>query len=199
VKKLVIILLAVVLFGCGGKSQINKVNYSKNFSSALVNRVAVINFSKTNGLSYDVSNIASKFTAELVGSDLFALVDRNDVDKIMTEVGYQYAGAETGMLTADTVQKLKQLGADTILTGKLISFKQNGIGDFKTYSEAHLTAKLLRIETGEVLWSAEMMKSSRGKLGSKEALYAEALLSDIIEEMCLPLKTENKVRRFMKM
>ncbi|WP_022850247.1 CsgG/HfaB family protein [Limisalsivibrio acetivorans] len=197
-KRLFIVFAALLLVACGGKSKIDKVNYSKNFSAAVVNRVAIIDFSKTDGHNYDVSNITSKFTAELVGSELFTLVDRNDVDKIMKEVGYQFKGAEIGTLTQETVQKLKQVGADTILTGKLISFKQNGVGDFKTYSEAHLTAKLIRIETGEILWSAEMLRSSRGKLGGSEADYAEQLLSEIVTKMSVPLKTESTFRRIIR-
>ncbi len=197
-KKALLLILAVFVFGCGAKTNIEKVNYSKNFSPSLMSRVAVLDFSVADRLGYDSSNIADRFTAELVGSDLFTVVDRKDVDKVMKEVGFQFRNSEIGTLDDKTIQKLQQIGADTLLTGKLISFKQDYKGRERMYSEAHLTAKLIRIGTGEVVWSAEILKSSKPDKIRKEASHPEELLSDIIKTMCVPLKTENKFRRIIK-
>lgn len=198
-KKILLLALALFIFGCGAKTNVEKVNYSKNFSPSIMSRVAVLDFTVVNGLRYDSSNIADRFTAELVGSELFTVVDRKDVDKVMKEVGYQFKNSEIGTLDDKTVQKLQQIGADTLLTGKLISFNQDFKGRKRVYSEAHLTAKLIRIETGEVVWSAEILKSSKPDKIRKEAAHPEELLSDIIKTMCVPLKTENKFRRIIKM
>ncbi|HAL86319.1 MAG TPA: hypothetical protein DCM31_05270 [Deferribacteraceae bacterium] len=198
-KKILLLAAAMFILGCGAKTNIEKVNYSKNFSPSLMSKVAVLDFGVSKDVRYDSSGIADRFTAELVGSELFTVVDRKDVDKVMREMGYQIKNAEIGTLDDKTIQKLRQIGADTLLTGKLISFKQDFKGRSRVYSEAHLTAKLIRIETGEVVWSAEMLKSSKPDKIRKEAAHPEELLSDMIRTMCVPLKTENKFRRIIKM
>ena len=191
--------LCVMLTSCMANRTIgiNKANLSPRFDNATINRVAVIGFGKNVDIRYETSIIADKFTAELVNSELFSLLDRNDIDKIMAEVGYQQKSSDTGILDDETRQRLRSIGADSILTGKLIKYKQVDRGDSVLFSEVQLVAKLVRIETGEVLWSAEM--SERSKIdGKKDALSAEALLSDIIEKMCIPLKTENKYKQLLK-
>jgi curli biogenesis system outer membrane secretion channel CsgG len=199
-KKLIIMFaVALLLTACGGRTTvgINKANISPRFDASKVNRVAVIGFGQNTGLKYDTTIIADKFTAELVSSEIFSLMDRNDIDKIMKEFGFQQQVATTGLLNEETMERLKALGADSILTGKLISFKQVDRGHNILFAEAHLLAKLLRIETGEVLWSAEMQKRSKMD-GGKDADGAEILLSDIITEMSIPLNTEDKYKRLMR-
>ena len=130
---------------------------------------------------------------------MFTIVDRKDIDKVIKEAGFQNSGYELGILDEKTLLQLSQLGADTILTGRLLSFKQERKNNQIMYSEAHLTAKMIRIETGEVIWSAEILKSSKPDRIRKEAAHPEELLSGIIKTMCVPLKTENKFRRIIKM
>lgn len=199
--KRLLLLFAVctVLFACGANKVIgiDKANLSPKFDNATINRVAIIGFGKNVDVHYDPSIIADKFTAELVNSELFSLLDRNDIDKIMKEVGFQAKSSDSGILDDETKQRLRSIGADSILTGKLLTFKQVERGDSVLYAESHLVAKLLRIETGEVLWSAEMMQKSKID-GKKDAESAEMLLSDIISQMSIPLKTENKYKLLLK-
>jgi len=190
--------LSVFLFiftGCMSNSSVgvNKANLSSKFSKDAVNSVAVIGFGKNVDIRYETSIIADKFTAELVDGELFNIIDRNDIDKIINEVGFQQKSSGIGILDDKTKQKLRSIGADSILTGKLIKYRQTEHGGDIVYSEAQLVAKLLKIETGEVLWSAELSKTSK-KDGKKDAETAEMLLSDIIEKMCVPLKTDNKYK-----
>jgi len=196
-KRLVILFtLIIMLAGCGATTTmgINKVKMSKNFDPATVNRVAIVDFNTNAGMSYNPSVIADKFTAELVGSKIFTLMDRNDIKKIMYEVGFQQKGSLAGILNDATLERLHAMGADSVLTGNLVSFRQSERNGLILSSEAHLIAKLLKIESGEVIWSAEMQKRSKTKKG-KDAEPAEVLLSDIIEQMCVPLNTENKMKR----
>lgn len=198
-KLIMLILVCFTLASCASTTTvgIDKTNLSPKFDNAIINRVAVIGFGKNVDVYYDSSIIADKFTAELVNSELFSLLDRNDIDKIMKEVGFQQKSYDTGILDDDTRQKLRAIGADSVLTGKLITYKQADRGDSVLYSEVHLVAKLLRIETGEVLWSAEIQEKSK-KNGEKDAQSAEMLLSDIISKMCIPLKTDNKYKLLLK-
>jgi hypothetical protein len=195
---LIYMCLLVMLTACGSATTygINKTNMSSKFDAATVNRVAIVDFSKNNNLNYDASIIADKFTAELVSSDIFSLMDRNDIKKIMYEVGFQQKSSLAGILNDATLQRLAAMGADSVLTGKLVAFRQVDQNGLIILSEAHLIAKLLRIESGEVIWSAEIEKRSKSVKG-KDAESAEALLSDIITQMSIPLKTADKYKRLM--
>jgi len=200
-KKLLIYLSIVfMLVGCGGSATvvgINKTKLSPKFDPATVNRVAIVDFNTNAGMKYNPSIIADKFTAELVGSEIFSLMDRNDIKKIMYEVGFQNKSSLAGVLNDATLQRLSAMGADSILTGNLVSFRQIERNGLILQSEAHLTAKLLKIESGEVIWSSEIQKRSKSVKG-RDADQAEVLLSDIITEMCIPLNTSDKYKRLMK-
>ena len=198
-KFFIYISLLLFLVSCGPATVvgINKTNMSPKFDPSRINRVAIIDFNKNANLKYDTAIIADKFTAELVGSKIFALMDRNDIKKIMYEVGFQQKSSLSGILNDATLQRLSAMGADSILTGNLISFRQDEAKGMIINSEAHLTAKLLKIESGEVLWSAEIEKRSKSVKG-KDAEPAEVLLSDIISEMCIPLKDTNKFKNLLK-
>lgn len=194
-----IMMMIVACVGGGAKTVvgINKINKSKNFDPATVNRVAIVDFSTNEGMRYNPSVIADKFTAELVGSEIFSLMDRKDIKKIMYEVGFQSKSSLAGVLNDATLQRLSAMGADSILTGSLVSFKQSERNGLILFSEVHLTAKLLKIESGEVIWSAEMQKRSKTAKGV-DAEPAEVLLSDIIEDMCKPLNSEGMAKKVMK-
>jgi len=199
-KKLILCLAAAFfIISCGSVTTvgINKTRMSPKFDPATVNRVAIIDFNKNNNLDYDTAIIADKFTAELVASEIFSLMDRNDIKKIMHEVGFQQKSSLAGILNDVTLQRLSAMGADSILTGNLVTFRQVERGNMILHSEAHLIAKLLKIESGEVIWSAEMQKRSKSD-GEDDAESAEVLLSDIIEEMSIPLNTTDKFKRLMK-
>jgi hypothetical protein len=136
--------------------------------------------------------VVDKFTSALVGSR-FVLVDRTDIKKIMQEAQFQHN--ESGIIDEKTRQKLQQLGADAILTGTLHTYVENKNAQNQiTYAEAYLTAKLLRVETGEVIWSAEIMNNSKMKNvgekkkmgiigGESESESAGKLLDEIISDM----------------
>ncbi|PLX66178.1 MAG: hypothetical protein C0603_12250 [Denitrovibrio sp.] len=198
-KFLIYISLLFLLTGCGSATVIgiNKTKMSPKFDPATVNRVAIVDFSKNKNLNYDTAIIADKFTAELVGSEIFSLMDRNDIKKIMYEVGFQSKSSLAGILNDATLQRLSAMGADSILTGNLVSFNQVDRNGTTVVAEAHLIAKMLKIESGEVIWSAEMQKKSKSKDG-KDAQSAEIMLSDIIAEMSIPLNTADKFKRLFK-
>lgn len=199
-KKLLILLTVVFMIaGCGAvtKMGVNKTNMSKAFDPATVNRVAIVDFDKNVGIDYHTDIIADKFTAELVDSKIFALMDRNDIKKVMYEVGFQQKSSLSGILNDATLQRLSAMGADSILTGNLVTYIQNERNGFILNSEVHLIAKLIKIESGEVIWSSEMQKRSRSNK-SADAELAEVMLSDLITKMSKPLKKESMLKKSLK-
>lgn len=199
-KKIYFILVLLFLSGCS-TAIIHKINFATDYTPDKVNRVAILNFNKGSNVSINTEIIVDKFTAALVGSR-FKIVDRTDIKKIIEEAKFQHS--DSGMIDDKTKQRLKQLGADTILTGTLQTYQQDQRNNFIHFSEVYLTAKLLKMETGEVLWSAEILNKSKAEnVGEKkilkvidresEAYSAEQLLDIIITEMTDSFKDKKSV------
>jgi curli biogenesis system outer membrane secretion channel CsgG len=172
----------------------------------MVNRVAILNFNKGSDVAIDTDVVVDKFTAAMVGSR-FKIVDRADLKKIIDEAKFQHTAS--GIIDENTKQRLKQLGADTILTGTLHTYKEERKNNFILYAEVYVTAKLLKVETGEILWSAEILKRERAKnVGEKkilkvidresEAESARSLLDEIITEMADSFKEKKSVMEKIK-
>jgi len=190
-KKVALLIIPLILWACASPI-VHKINFARDYSPDKIQRVAILNFNRGQEVRLSQDVVVDKFTAALVGSR-FVLVDRTDIKKIMEEAKFQHN--ESGIIDEKTRQKLQQLGADTILTGTLHTYlesknAQNSI----TYAEVYLTSKLLRVETGEIIWSAEIMKKSRmtnagekkkmGLIGGEsESESAGKLLDDIICDM----------------
>jgi penicillin-binding protein activator len=199
-KKLFFPLVFIALIACTG-AVVHKINFAKDFSASTIKRIAILNFNRGTDVRINQDITVDKFTAALVGSR-FVLVDRSDIKKIMEEAKFQHS--DSGIIDEKTKKRLQQLGADTILTGTLHTYTENkNAQNLILYSEVYLTAKLLRVETGEVLWSAEILESSKVKnIGEKkrmgviggetEALSAGKLLDNIISDMADSFKEKKK-------
>ncbi len=198
--KLCVTISLFLLTACSA-AVVHKINFSKDYSPAKINRIAILTFNRGDHVSVHRDIIADKFTAALVDSK-FKLVDRTDIKKVMEEVKFQQT--DSGIMDETTKQKLKQLGADTILTGTLHTYTEDRRNNFIHFSEVYLTAKMVKVETGEVLWSGEIMKNDKAKnVGEKkilniidresEAASAGKLLDDIIDEMAQSFKEKKKL------
>lgn len=196
----IVLLLLCLLISCA-TPVVHKINFSKEFNPVKIRRIAIMNFNRGDQISLHQDVIVDKFTAALVDAS-FKIMDRADIKKIMEEAKFQHAASE--IIDETTKQKLRQLGADSIITGTLHIYKEDRKGNFINYAEVYLTAKLLKVETGEVLWSAEIYNKSRAKnVGEKKLLKvidreAEAdsagkLLDDIISEMADSLKEKKSI------
>jgi penicillin-binding protein activator len=197
-------LLFLLICGCSAPI-IHKINFSKDYAPARVHCIAIMNFSKSANSAMHADILTDKFTSALVDSR-FKIVDRTDTKKIIEEAKFQYS---QGIIDEKTKQKLKQLGADTILTGTLQAYNEDKRNNFVNYAEVYLTAKLLKVETGEVLWSAEVLRKSKAKnVGEKkllnviniesEADSASQLLDDIITEMADSFKEKTSITDKLK-
>lgn len=200
-KKVALLIIPFVLWACASPI-VHKINFAREYSPDKIRRVAILNFNRGQDVRLHQDIVVDKFTAALVGSR-FVLVDRTDIKKIMEEAKFQHN--ESGIIDENTRQKLQQLGADTILTGTLYTYAENkNAQNLVTYAEVYLTAKLLRVETGEIMWSAEIMKNSRMKNmgekkkmgiigGESESDSAGKLLHEIISDMSDSFKEKKKL------
>jgi penicillin-binding protein activator len=200
-KKIFLLTLLVLVCFCGCSAPIiHKINFANDFTPAKVRCIAILNFHKDSNAAIHKDILTDKFTAALVDSR-FKLVDRTDTKKIIEEAKFQYTD---GIIDETTKQKLKQVGADTILTGTLQTYTEEKRNNFVNFAEVYLTAKLLKVETGEVLWSAEILKKSKAKnVGEKKLLNvidreseadpASKLLDDIISEMADSFKEKKSL------
>ena len=200
-----LLILLILLSGCASPI-IHKINFAKDFTPAKVNCIAILNFNKGGNVSIPTDIIADKFTAALIHSR-FRLVDRTDIAKIFEEAKFQNTGA--GIMDEKTKQKLKQLGADTVLTGTLQTYREEKTNNFTNNAEAYLTAKLLKVETGEVFWSAEILKKSKAKNVGEKKLFkmidresesesADKLLDEITTEMAESFKEKKSLTDELK-
>jgi curli biogenesis system outer membrane secretion channel CsgG len=195
-------LFVFLLTACGG-AVVHKINFSRDYSPDKIKRLAILNFNVPDQSSVKRDIVGDKFTTALLGSK-FKLVDRTDIKKIMQEA--QYQNVAEGIIDEKTKEKLRHLGADSVMTGSLQTYTdKRGAEDVHLYSEVHLMAKILKVETGEVLWSAEIMKESKAKNvgqkkfigGESEAISASKLLDDIISEMSDSFKEKTGLRKYL--
>lgn len=175
---------------------INKVKVSDNFKIDGTATLAITNFKTTGVSSTYGEKAAEKFSVEIVQSNKFKVIDRTNIKKVFEEIGFQGNLDLMGGLDEKTRVKLKQLGAQYLMTGSIFSFeeKKRYEDNFVLYSKVHLTAKLINIETGEVVWASEKMRDSKAINADEKkpksmlkveiaAKSAEKLLDDIISEM----------------
>lgn len=200
-KKVALLIIPFVLWACASPI-VHKINFAREYNPDKIRRVAVLNFNRGQDVRLNQDVVVDKFTSALVGSR-FVLVDRTDIKKIMEEAKFQHN--ESGIIDEKTRKQLQQLGADAILTGTLHNYVENKNAQNQiTYAEAYLTAKLLRVETGEVIWSAEIMKNSKIKNvgekkkmgiigGESESESAGKLLDEIISDMSDSFKEKKNI------
>jgi len=197
------LLLILLLFFLGCAESINKVNVSDNFKIHNSATLAILNF-KTTGLPSNIGEkVAEKFSVEIVQTKKFKIIDRSNINKIFEEIGFQGNLDTLGGLDEKSKIKIRQLGAQYFMSGTVFSFEEKRRYDdnLVLFSKVHITAKIINIETGEVVWGAERMKDSKAiNAGDRKpkslmkveiaAKSADKLLDEIISEM-----TENILKQ----
>ncbi|MDD5167177.1 MAG: CsgG/HfaB family protein [Syntrophales bacterium] len=195
-------ILSFFLTACGG-SIVHRINFSSDYAPDKIKRLAILHFNVPDHSSMRRDIMSDKFTTALLGTS-FKLVDRTDIKKLMAEANFQ--NLAEGIIDERTKEKLRHLGADSILTGSLQTYTdKRGANDINLVSEVYLTAKVLKVETGEVLWSAEIMKQSKAKNvgqkkfigGESEAVAAGKLLDDIVQEMADSFKEKKGMEKYL--
>jgi len=135
--------------------------------------LAIIDF-ESNGVSKsDSKNIVSKIESEIAELGVFTLVERNQIEEILTEQGLQQSGCTTNECA---VEIGKLLGTDKLLLGS--------IG--KTGRLYTINARIVSVESGAVLKadevSSEIDIEDLYKNKTKELAY-------IISGLRYPIKT----------
>ncbi len=110
-----------------------------SYSVGSETKAAVIPFEfNPEGLSLDAEYFSERLILSAGSSDIFKLVERKDIQKILEEQNLQLSGITEG----ETAVKLGHiLNADVLITGNL----------FKKENSFELFLRLVRVETGEVL------------------------------------------------
>jgi TolB-like protein len=82
--------------------------------------------------------VSEMFTTEVVNSDAFKIVEREQLEKVLKEI----AMAQSGIIDTTTAQEIgRMLGADAIITGSVIRIQSN----------LRIDARIIEVETGVVV------------------------------------------------
>lgn len=109
-------------------------------------KLAVMYF-ESSGVTDDVSKTATNLLESKLGNSNYVdMIERNQIDKVLTELKYQISGFTTG----DAVDIGKQLNANYILIGSL-----NKLGNLII-----ITAKLVNVETTQIEGTREVQCSN---------------------------------------
>ncbi|MBI5555844.1 MAG: hypothetical protein HY920_08360 [Elusimicrobia bacterium] len=168
----VLLLLVSMLTGCGG---VQLQVAPKEKLSGSIKTIAVMEFAdarqaKEKG-AYDNPSmiIQEKMISRLVNQGLFRVIERPQLEKVMTEQKLQMSGL---IDNSSAVEIGKMLGADGIMVGSITEYGRT------IYPKARLTVnvRVIEVKTGLVKWATEI----KGRKANYA--YPVELLKDIIDE-----------------
>jgi curli biogenesis system outer membrane secretion channel CsgG len=164
-------------------------------TGGLKHRAAILSI--VNRTTYGQERIGSAvkdmLTTEISKTGCFALVEREQLDKVLAE----QALGQTGAIDSSSVPKVgKLLGAEFLLFGSVTQFgvrteaSENLFGDSKTqFADAAVDIKMMNVETGEIVLSLTGTGHAKRKYtsvlgmgssgGYDEALESQALRSSL--------------------
>jgi curli biogenesis system outer membrane secretion channel CsgG len=139
--------LSLLLYGCATPSTSTGFNAAGNVKQTLPpgvpRKVGVIPFAGDPGISIQATD---QFCASLMTIG-FDVVERQQLLSIVRELSFQ----QSEFVNPDTRIKLKeQLGVEGLFVGSMTG--ESSI----TWVDAHLNVRLVDVETGRVLWAAEV-------------------------------------------
>lgn len=138
---------------------------TQGYAQETLKNVAVLNFEYSDGFSKkDALSISKRFEVELSKTEVFTILERNEMDKILNEQGFQQSGACDEDNCSVEIGRL--IGVDHLVIGNL-----SDVGE--TYS---LSVKLIDVETGAVI--------------SSHAHDLKGDVDDILTESCSKLARE---------
>ncbi|MEO0077553.1 MAG: CsgG/HfaB family protein [candidate division WOR-3 bacterium] len=167
-------LLFALLAGCFTPAQMQRMqeqagtySISPNFDLSRMWRIAVLPptaslTSVPTGTLYDHAGLALMRTNKVI------LVDRSEVERILAEQQFAVSGA----VDASTAARLGRLmGAEAVMLVNVTAVKHDDFfSDSPDQRDAKLYVKIIRVETGEVLYYSQGEGSSFS--GADEALQA---------------------------
>jgi TolB-like protein len=153
---LTIVIINIVLGGCGGIRPTVFVNPEYNFN--YIERVAVIPFENLTKDQSAALRATRFFIAELLATETFEVIEPGEVSKVMAE----YAMLRTGDLTQEQLVEIgKKLRVQAVFLGTLSEASEVRSGSSST-NIVCLVARLVETETGSSIWSAAHTENGRG-------------------------------------
>jgi curli biogenesis system outer membrane secretion channel CsgG len=163
-KKSLMIILGFIIFITISASQILTANDEKKLL------VAVVDFKNQTGDTENDSlakGLAGSFINELQKTKKFRIIERERLESLLTELKLNMSG----MVDAENAKQIgKQLGVDALIFGNLsaIKYSQNKQTILIMYTEGQKTevsldARIVKVETGEVLATAEIISPVKNR------------------------------------
>ncbi|MCX5784961.1 MAG: PorV/PorQ family protein [Elusimicrobia bacterium] len=116
-----------------------------------LNLIAVADFTAKNVSQSDASIVADFLRTEMVGTGLFNVMDRNNMDAVLAEQKFQNSGCTDQECVAQM--------------GKLLNVQRMAVGSLsKLLDIYYITVNLIDVETGKILASYDQKAASAGEL-----------------------------------
>lgn len=209
-KLLIIILLALIAFGCTTHQKVvtiqPQVQEVTKEEPGLKRKVAIARFSNetqyAKGLFYEKENdpigkqAVDILSAKLASTNKFILLERQDMDKILEEL--EFAGNEG----------YQKVGADYLIIGSVTEFGRKNVGDVNAFSrsktqtvQAGVSIRLVDVSTGQIIYSEEAKgeaeTTNKTVLGLGERTDYDATLSDKAISVAISKLVENIINNCM--
>ncbi len=154
----------------------------KDVDVASIKKVAVLPFASPPGEFTVGENVSDMLTTEMLMGGYFDVLERSQIQKLLEE---QHLGL-TGAVDVQTAQKLgKIVGAQGIVIGSVGEYGRKIAVGLKSgmLSTLSLSAKLVSVETGMIVWSASTSASSEDSRAELQARCVRKLGEDLVQKI----------------
>lgn len=209
-KSLVKLAMLLIVFNLTAQKKIEKVESqiqeTKKEGQVLKRKVAIARFSNetqyAKGIFYDKENdplgkqTVDILSTKLAASNKFILLERQDLDKIISEI--EYTGSEN----------YQKVGADYLIIGSITEFGRKNVGKSKVFSrsktqivEASVSIRLVDVSTGQIIYSEEAKgeaeTANKTVMGFGDRTDYDATLNDRAISAAISQLVENIINNCM--
>ncbi len=157
-KKTIVIIWAICAVFAAG------ISHAEESKAKEKETIAVVDFSGQNVSAMDALVVTGFLRTALVNLDVYKVVDRNNMETVLAEQGFQM----TGCTTEDCAVKI----------GKILNVNKMVIGSLSKLMDVYyVTANIVDVETGEITASKRAQTSSGADLAAAVDELAGALIS----------------------
>lgn len=210
VKTLFKLAVLLIVFNSTAQKKIVKVESQiqeiKKDEPGLKRKVAIARFSNetqyAKGMFYDKDNdplgkqTVDILSTKLAASNKFILLERQDLDKILSELNYA------------SNEGYQKVGADYLIIGSITEFGRKNVGDVNVFSrtktqtvQAGVSIRLVDVSTGQIIYSEEAKgeaeTTNKTVMGLGERTDYDATLSDKAISAAISKLVENIINNCM--
>ena len=143
------VFLSLTLTACASNRPAAAVYIHPNADFSIYTQVAVLPLENLSSERFAAERVRELLVVELSALEYFQVVETGEVNRVIRAQNL----SATNELGPEAIQSLgKALGAQALLTGSVIEFREQRTGTLNT-PEIALSLKLLDVETGLVVWS----------------------------------------------